>query len=222
MNLEQQAIDTVIKQGLLPLYFHAQEDVCLHLLQVLYTKGIRSIEFTNRGTEALANFRAMVQMKKASMPDMLLGVGTVKHTKDAYAFLDAGADYIISPGFSKEVAEIVHKNKLLYIPGCATATELMTAESAGCRFVKIFPGNILGPSFLSAVKELFPDMIFMPTGGVEVDEANITSWYKAGVKAVGLGSKLISKTAMDQRDYTTIGALTLKAIQIVNQVRNAL
>jgi len=219
MDREQQAIDTILSQGILPLYFYPEEEVCVALLRTLYAQGIRTIEFTNRGKEALANFKALLRLRDAEMPGMLLGIGTIKNTRDAYAFIEAGADYIISPGFSREVALVVQEHKLLYIPGCATATELMAAEEAGCRFVKIFPGNVLGTGFLTAVKELFPGMLFMPTGGVEIDQDNIGNWFKAGVSAVGLGSKLISKVAMEHRDYAGVATLTRQALDIVSGIR---
>jgi 2-dehydro-3-deoxyphosphogluconate aldolase/(4S)-4-hydroxy-2-oxoglutarate aldolase len=85
--------------------------------------------------------------------------------------------------------------------------------------VKLFPGNILGPSFLSAVKELFPDLLFMPTGGVEAEKENLSGWFKAGVCAVGMGSKLITKAALENRDYEGIKASTLKSLQLIKEVR---
>lgn len=218
MNKKQQATDAIIKQRLLPLYFNADADVCVEVLKTLYNNGIRTIEFTNRGEEALANFKILLQERNQSMPDMLLGIGTIKNLGDAEKFVEAGADYVISPGFSAEVAAYVHKQGMLYIPGTATATEIMTAEAAGCNFVKIFPGNVLGPAFMNGIREIFPELYFMPTGGVDIDTDNIRSWFDAGVKAVGLGSKLVSKSIMDHKDYTTLAMLTHKAIDIVNEV----
>jgi 2-dehydro-3-deoxyphosphogluconate aldolase/(4S)-4-hydroxy-2-oxoglutarate aldolase len=220
MNKQQQATDAIVKQGMLPLYFNADASVCVNVLKTLYTNGIRIIEFTNRGAEALANFKILIQERNQSMPDMLLGVGTIKNLADAKDFVEAGADYVISPGFSAEVAAYVHQNKMLYIPGTASATEVMTAENAGCNFVKIFPGNVLGPAFMSGIKEIFPDLYFMPTGGVDIETENIKSWFHAGVKAVGLGSKLVSKSIMENKDYDVLAKLTQKAIAIVNEVRS--
>ena len=219
MNKKQKAVDAIITQGILPLYFHPDPDICVNVLRTLYANGIRTIEFTNRGIEALTNFKILLTERNQTMPDMLLGIGTIKNLTDAKAFVEAGADYIISPGFSAEVASYVHQNKMLYIPGTASATEVMAAESAGCNFVKIFPGNILGPAFMHGIKEIFPDIYFMPTGGVDIDTDNIKSWFDAGVKAVGLGSKLISKSIMEREDYTTLAELTRKALSIVNTIR---
>ena len=97
----------------------------------------------------------------------------LKNGEDAQAFIDAGADYIISPGLVESVATIADKNDMLWVPGCMTPTEIIRAETLGAKVVKLFPGNILGPGFLSAMKELFPNLLFMPTGGVDLDKENI-------------------------------------------------
>ena len=88
---------------------------------------------------------------------------------------------------------------MLWVPGCMTPTEIIKAEHLGAKMVKLFPGNILGPAFLSAIKELFPNLFFMPTGGVDLDKENISGWFKAGVCAVGMGSKLISKQLLSRK-----------------------
>jgi len=100
-----------------------------------------------------------------------------------------------------------------------TPTEIIRAEQLGAKMVKLFPGNILGPSFLSAIKEIFPGLLFMPTGGVEAEKENLTGWFKAGVCAVGMGSKLITKAALENRDYEGIKANTLKSLQLIKDVR---
>ena len=86
--------------------------------------------------------------------------------------------------------------------------------------IKLFPGNILGPGFLSAIKELFPNLLFMPTGGVDLDKENLSGWFKAGVCAVGMGSKLISKTLMEAKDYTKMEELTKEVMNTIQSVRS--
>jgi 2-dehydro-3-deoxyphosphogluconate aldolase/(4S)-4-hydroxy-2-oxoglutarate aldolase len=101
-----------------------------------------------------------------------------------------------------------------------TPTEIIKAEQLGAKLVKLFPGNLLGPSFLQAIKELFPELLFMPTGGVDLDTENIAGWFKAGVCAVGMGSKLISKQLLEQKDYAKIEALTKQAFDIISSVNS--
>ncbi len=150
---------------------------------------------------------------------MYLGVGTIKNGAMAQTFIDAGADYIICPGLIEEVAGVADKKNMLWVPGCMTPSEIIRAENMGAKMIKLFPGNILGPAFMSSIKELFPGLLFMPTGGVDLDKENIEGWFKAGVCAVGMGSKLVSKKLLDQKDYAKIEALTKQAIGIVKSVR---
>ena len=126
---------------------------------------------------------------------------------------------MISPGFVKEVAEFCNTIGMLYAPGCMTPTEIIEAENTGVTFIKLFPGNMLGPEFLSGIKDIFPNLLFMPTGGVDTTHENISAWYKAGVCAVGMGSKLISKKLMEQKDYAAIAKLTVETLAIIKAVK---
>jgi 2-dehydro-3-deoxyphosphogluconate aldolase/(4S)-4-hydroxy-2-oxoglutarate aldolase len=148
-----------------------------------------------------------------------LGVGTIKTITDAEIFIAAGADFIVCPIINPAVAEIARKAKLLWLPGCMTATELHLAESSGAVLVKIFPGNILGPSFVQAVKEIFPKLLFMPTGGVEVNKDNLQAWFNSGVSAVGMGSKLITKSILEKKEFEELTATTTYALQLIKECR---
>ncbi|RZM20477.1 MAG: bifunctional 4-hydroxy-2-oxoglutarate aldolase/2-dehydro-3-deoxy-phosphogluconate aldolase [Pedobacter sp.] len=219
--MENQAtiIEAIKKQGVLPLFFHADIDTSIGIVKTLYDAGIRVIEFTNRGEQALANFTRLIEERDKSMPGLLLAVGTIRNADQASKFMKAGADFLISPVFDAEVCDFAYLNKLLWIPGCMTPTEVHVAENAGCKLVKLFPGNVLGPGFMSAIKELFPNVNFMPTGGVDVTEESIGDWFKSGVCAVGLGSKLITKKVMEDRNYTFLTDETKKALAIVAKVK---
>ncbi|MBO9562398.1 MAG: bifunctional 4-hydroxy-2-oxoglutarate aldolase/2-dehydro-3-deoxy-phosphogluconate aldolase [Niastella sp.] len=212
-------IRKIAEQGMLPLYFHADPSVSVEVLKALYAAGIHAVEYTNRGEAALENFKLLKETRDRELPEMLLGIGTIKRKKDAKAFMKAGADFIIAPGMIEEVAEAVHKEEMLWIPGCMTPTEIIKAEEAGAKLVKLFPGNLLGPAFVSAIKELFPDLYFMPTGGVEVNKENLAGWFKSGVVAVGMGSKLITKDILEKKEYETLINKTKEAIALVQEVR---
>ncbi|WEK38210.1 MAG: bifunctional 4-hydroxy-2-oxoglutarate aldolase/2-dehydro-3-deoxy-phosphogluconate aldolase [Candidatus Pseudobacter hemicellulosilyticus] len=212
-------IAQIREQGILPLYFHPDSQKCQSILQALYAAGIRAVEFTNRGPEALENFKALRKLTDRSLPGLQLGIGTIKNRKDAKAYIKAGADYIISPGLVEEVAEAAQKEDMFWVPGCMTPTEIMKAEALGAQLVKLFPGNLLGPGFMSAIRELFPDLLFMPTGGVEAERSNLEGWFKAGVCAVGMGSKLITKAVLEQGQYEALTQATQEALQLVKEVR---
>ncbi|KAA8481431.1 2-dehydro-3-deoxyphosphogluconate aldolase/(4S)-4-hydroxy-2-oxoglutarate aldolase [Arcticibacter tournemirensis] len=219
MDKKSELLKVIPEQGILPLYFNKDTQVSVDLLKALYSAGIRSVEYTNRGEAALTNFAAMKKVCDTELKGMYLGVGTIKDAAAAQAFIDAGADYIISPGLVEDAAEVADKNNMLWVPGCMTPTEIIRAEKLGAKFVKLFPGNILGPSFLSGIKELFPNLLFMPTGGVDLDRDNIAGWFKAGVCAVGMGSKLVSKDIMENKKYDELISLTKQAMEIVQSCK---
>lgn len=218
MSSSSQVSQAIINQGILPLYFHADEQTTLEVLRAIYRAGIKAVEYTNRGEAALHNFKSMVAVRNAEMPDLLLGVGTIKNLAQAQAFEAAGADFYISPGFVPEVASYLISKGLFYSPGCMTPTEIIAAENAGVTFIKLFPGNMLKPEFLSGIKDIFPNLKFMPTGGVDTTRESIESWYKAGVSAVGMGSKLISKPLMAAQDYATIEQDTRTVLALIQTI----
>ena len=218
-NIEN-IINTIKQQGVIPLFYHDDETVSTEVVNALYNAGIRVVEYTNRGNKAIDNFKALLKARDELWPGLLLSVGTIKTLEAAEQFISIGADFIICPGVIPAVAKATQNAGLLWVPGCMTPTEIITAEQHGAKLVKLFPGNLLGPSFVSAVKELFPDLLFMPTGGVEVSEENMGAWFNAGVCAVGLGSKVISKELMKNRDYAAIGRLAKQALKIVEDIKN--
>lgn len=219
MDKRSSIINKLSVQGLMPLYYHPDEQKSIQLMHALYEAGIRLIEYTNRGDAALKNFVAMKRVA-ATLPELYLGVGTIKTDKAAQTFIDAGADFIISPALAEEVYEAAYSNKVLWIPGCMTPTEILKAEQFGVGLVKLFPGNVLGPAFVQAVKDLFPSMKFMPTGGVDITEENLRAWFSAGVTAVGMGSKLISKDVMEGNDYSALQQQATTLLATIQSIKN--
>ena len=217
--MKQQIIDAIIQQGMLPLYFNADETVSVEILRAIYKAGVKAVEYTNRGEAALSNFKKLVEIRNAEMSGMLLGVGTIKNLEQAEAYIAAGADFMVSPGYVKEVADKANSINMFYAPGCMTPSEIIAAENNGIQFIKLFPGNMLGPDFLSSIKEIFPKLLFMPTGGVDTTRENIEGWFKAGVSAVGMGSKLISKKLMESKDYQTIESSTREVLSLIQTIK---
>ena len=221
MSKTQKITDAIIQQGMLPLYFNSSNEVSLDVLKGIYRAGVKAVEYTNRGDAALANFKKMVALRNAEMPGLLLGVGTIKNMQHATDYMAAGADFLVSPGFVPEVAAYCVSNDIFYAPGCMTPSEIIAAENAGIKFIKLFPGNMLGPEFLTTIKDIFPKLLFMPTGGVDTTKENIEGWFKAGVCAVGMGSKLISKKLMEAKDYGTIESETKKVLELIGSIKPA-
>jgi len=211
--------EVITSQGILPLYYNADETVSTEVLRAIFRAGIKAVEYTNRGEAALKNFKKLVELRDAEMSGMMLGIGTIKNLQQAEDYMKAGADFLVSPGFVPEVAAYALANDIFYAPGCMTPSEIIAAENAGVGFIKLFPGNMLGPEFLSGIKDIFPKLLFMPTGGVDTTRENIERWYKAGVCAVGMGSKLISKKLMEARDYATIESETKKVLALIQSIK---
>lgn len=220
MSKKDIVLDAILKQGTLPLFFYKDPEVSLQITRTLYKAGIRVFEYTNRGAAALENFKVLKQaLANGEMPGLELGIGTIKSVQEAEAFIAAGADFIVSPIVNPEVGKLVAQHDLLWIPGCMTPTEIYTAQQNGAVLIKIFPANILGPEFVSSIRDLFAGQLFMPTGGVDLNHDSISTWFKAGVCAVGMGSKLISKNVLENREYDKLYNDTLKLLEIVQTIK---
>lgn len=221
MQNKESLINLLQTQKLLPLYYHDSPETSVGILRALYDAGIRMVEYTNRGVPALQNFR---QLKSAaqSLPGLQLGIGTIKTEASAQAFIEAGADFIVCPTVNAGVAAAAQNAGLFWIPGCMTPTEIAFAEELGAAVVKIFPGSLLGPAYIQAIKELFPTLRFMPTGGVSADGQNLAGWFGAGVAAVGMGSHLMTKEWIQQKNYDAIKIQTTHVLKLIKEVSAAL
>jgi 2-dehydro-3-deoxyphosphogluconate aldolase / (4S)-4-hydroxy-2-oxoglutarate aldolase len=218
-NTEHPILQKIRQQGLLPLYFHSDPAVCEAVLRALHEAGIRVIEFTNRGDAALKNFSHLRRLRDQAFPDLTLGIGTIKTAEHARQFMAEGADFLISPGVPPEVGAVVAQHNQFWVPGCMTPTEIIAAENMGATFVKLFPGNLLGPSYVSAIRDLFPGLAFMPTGGTEPERGNLEAWFKAGVAGVGMGSRLISPSVLEAKEYGKITGQTRQVLKMIGEIR---
>ncbi len=192
------------KQKVVPLFYHADAEVCKGVVEALYHGGIRIVEFTNRGSEALSRFTELCSLCKQSYPEMRLAVGTIASGKDAEDFIKAGADVLISPFWDDEVAVVAKNTGVLWIPGCMTPSEVHHAVQEGIQLIKLFPGNVVGPGFVETIRPLFPGIHFVVTGGVDATADSVKQWLNAGVVAAGLGSKLITGEVLEQKQFRTL------------------
>lgn len=212
MNKEK-IIKAIVQQGIIPLYYHPDEDVSIEILQGLYESGIRVVEYTNRGKQALKNFRSLKKETYKKFPDLILGLGTLTDIKTAGKAIQNGADFLVSPGYSKDLARFSENENKLWIPGCMTPAEILQAHEDGCALIKLFPANTLGPGFLKSVKDVFPDLFFMPTGGV--NKENVEAWFRSGASAIGMGTSLITASIVENKDWQL---LKLDTVAILNQI----
>ena len=219
MKNKQVVLDSILKQGMLPLFFYEDTEVSLEVLRTLYKAGVRVMEYTNRAKEAFENFLALKAAQVSEMPDLYLGIGTVKTKEDAIKYVNAGADFIVAPIVNPDVATIANEHGGLWIPGCMTPTEIHLAQQHGAALIKLFPANVLGPGYVTAVSDVFRNQLFMPTGGVDLTMDNLNGWFKAGVCAVGMGSKLITKEILWNKQYDQLYTNTVNTLQLIQSAR---
>lgn len=162
--------------------------------------GIKGIELTFTVPNADQAIGTLAAQYKGT--DVMIGAGTVLDPVAARIAIIAGAQFIVSPGFNKEVAKICNLYQIPYMPGCYTITEVTTALQFGADIVKLFPGSLASPSAVKAIKAPLPQVSIMPTGGVNLE--NMKDWFAAGVTLVGAGSGLVKPA--DNGDYAGVTA----------------
>ncbi len=215
----QQIIARTKELGLVPLFTHDNVAISQQVIEAAYRGGVRVFEFTNRRKNSFEVFVAMLDYCK-KFPDLMLGIGTVMDGTTTKKFIDAGAHFIISPILKLEMAEVCHAHNILWIPGCATLTEIVTAKEHGAEVIKVFPGSVLGPAFVSSIMPVVPDLQLMITGGVEPNEKNLTAWFKAGAMSVGMGSQLFTKEILEKQDWASLEKSVSDILQTIKKVRN--
>jgi 2-dehydro-3-deoxyphosphogluconate aldolase/(4S)-4-hydroxy-2-oxoglutarate aldolase len=196
-----QIIALMEKSRVVPVFYHPDLEVCKEVLKACYKGGIRIFEFTNRGERAHELFRELRIFAQHECPDMCLGAGTVLEPGTASLFMQLGAAFIVSPVLSQEIIKTCNRRKVLHIPGCATLTEISQAEEWGADIVKVFPGDVLKPAFVKALKGPMPWSNVMVTGGVAPTPESVKEWLAAGVSCVGMGSQLFKQELMQSKDY---------------------
>ncbi len=208
--------------GLVPLFYHPDPEVCQAVVRACYEGGARLLEFTDRGDGASDVFEKLLAYARMHLPGMALGVGSVTDGPCASRYLQMGADFIVTPAFREDVARICNRRKVLWVPGCGSLTEIGLAEELGAEIVKLFPASVYGPGFISAVKGPQPWTRIMPTGGVTTEKENLRAWFQAGVPCVGLGSKLLSKTLLEAKDYGGIEERVRMTLETIAALRSEL
>jgi len=219
MNKQELIINQLNLTGIIPLFYHSDLDTCKEIIKACYDGGLKVIEYTNRGEKALDNFPQLKQFVTNNCPDLLLGIGSIINKEQAAKFLQLGADFIVAPILDEETALFCADYKAMWIPGCGTLTEIAKAIKLGALVVKVFPGNVLGPGFVKAVLGPMPNLKLMPTGGVETTEDNLKAWFNAGVFCVGMGSNLITKDIIANKDYNKLTNKVKEVITIIHDLK---
>jgi 2-dehydro-3-deoxyphosphogluconate aldolase/(4S)-4-hydroxy-2-oxoglutarate aldolase len=214
-------VATVMEEtGLVPLFYHNDIETSKKVLQACYNGGARLLEFTNRGDFAHEVFAELNKFALSELPGMILGVGSIQDAGTASLYLQLGANFIVTPQLREDVGRVCNRRKVLWSPGCGTLSEIAQAEELGAEIVKIFPGSQLGPGFVKAVKGPCPWTSIMPTGGVTAEENNLRSWFEAGATCVGMGSKLITKDFLNNKNFEGLEEHVRNTLALIKEIKS--
>jgi 2-dehydro-3-deoxyphosphogluconate aldolase/(4S)-4-hydroxy-2-oxoglutarate aldolase len=206
--------------GLVPLFYTPNIEVAQGIMTACYKGGACVVEFTNRADRAIEVFQALAAYRDRELPDVILGVGTVCNAGTAAMYMAAGADFIVAPILDPDTARTCNSQKVPYLPGCGSVTEIHQAHLLGVEVCKIFPaGQVGGPAFVKSVKAPCPWAELMPSGGVTPTRENLSTWFEAGAACVGMGSKLISKDLMEAKDFATLSKRVKETIALIRELR---
>ena len=213
-------LNAMMDQGIIPVFYHPDVQVCKDVIQACANGGAKCIEFTNRGDFAPHVFTELSMHFAKADPSVILGVGSIVDAPTAALYIASAARFVVGPLLNADVAKLCNRRKVPYSPGCGSASEVNYAEELGCEIVKVFPGgSVGGPEFVKALLGPCPWSRIMPTGGVDATEESLTKWFKAGVVCVGVGSNLVTKELLDNKDYKGIETKVRETIALVRKIR---
>lgn len=205
--------------GMVPLFFNSDIEISKNVLKACYNGGARLLEFTSRGDFAHEVFGELNKYALKELPGMILGVGSVTDAASASLYMALGANFVVTPVLREDIAIVCNRRKVLFSPGCGSVSDIARAEELGCEIIKLFPGDIYGPQFVKAILGPQPWTSIMPTGGVSPTEENLKGWFGAGVTCVGMGSQLISKDILANKDYAKLEQDVKNALAIIKVIR---
>ncbi len=209
------AISKIHEIGIIPVVRAANVDEARRAVDAIHAGGIPIIEITMTVPNAPAMIEELVRHYGT---DVLTGAGTVTTAKQAEICLDAGAQFLVSPGLSVAVLQTAARRGILAIPGALTPTEVMAALGAGAKLIKIFPcGSAGGPKHIKALKAPFPETRLIPTGGVNL--TNAAEYFAAGSFALGVGADLVDLAAVRRNETTKITDMAKALIDTVRLAR---
>ncbi|HOV84554.1 MAG TPA: bifunctional 4-hydroxy-2-oxoglutarate aldolase/2-dehydro-3-deoxy-phosphogluconate aldolase [Paludibacteraceae bacterium] len=216
-----QVLTKMAETGIVPVFYNSNVETAKNVVKACYEGGIRAFEFTNRGEFAHEVFNEVVKYAEKECPEMIMGVGSVVDAPTAALYIQLGANFVVGPLFNPDVAKVCNRRLILYVPGCGSVTEIGFAQEAGCDLCKVFPGEVLGPTFVKALKAPMPWSNLMVTGGVKPEENNLKSWFGAGVMCVGMGSNLFPTEMIKANNWQGITNLCITSLSIIQGLKKS-
>ena len=186
------------------------------VVDALASGGVRALEVTMTVPRAIQ----MIEEIAPTLPaDFVIGAGTILDPETARAAILAGARFIVGPVLNRAVVDLCHRYDVAVMPGCFSPTEILAAWEAGADIVKVFPATALGPAYFRDLRGPLPQIKLMPTGGVTLE--NTGDWIAAGAVAVGAGTALIDRKAVESGDYDAIAERARRFVDAVRLSRVA-
>lgn len=209
-----EALQKTLDTGIVSIIRARSGDQLVNVAKALYDGGIDVIEvtFTVPGVVGILS-----EVRRQLGDRILLGAGTVLDTESARAAILAGADFIVTPTVKPDVIQLCNRYSKAVMPGAFTPTEILTAWEAGADIVKVFPADVGGPGYLKAIHGPLPQVRLLPTGGVDLE--TLPGFVRAGACAVGLGSALVEKAAVEAGDMERIRSLAEQYVALLKATR---
>lgn len=214
-----QVLNKIIGTRMVPVFYHKEVEVAKKVLKACYDGGVRAFEFTNRGDFAHEIFGELVKFARKECKEMAVGIGSIVDTPTAALYLQLGADFVVGPLFNPEIAKVCNRRCVPYVPGCSSVSEVGFAQEVGCDICKVFPGDVVGPSFVKAVLAPMPWTKIMVTGGVEPSQPNLEGWFNSGAQCVGMGSKLFPKEVISEENWSAITEKCKEALGYIQKIK---
>jgi 2-dehydro-3-deoxyphosphogluconate aldolase/(4S)-4-hydroxy-2-oxoglutarate aldolase len=193
-------LGAIVELGIVPIFTARDPDTAFGVVRAAATAGARVVEFTNRGADAYEVFRLLARRTRQELPDAILGAGTIVDAPTAGLFIAAGAEFIVGPTLSADVARLCNRRRVAYLPGCFTPTEISDAEELGCEIVKLFPHAAIDvPAYIRSVHGPMPASRIVPTG-VAAERDRIQAYIRAGATAIGIGPGVVQPAEDALRD----------------------
>ena len=211
---KKHVIDAIIECGIVAVVRAESSELALRAVEAALAGGVNAIEVTFTVPGALEVIRTL---SKGVSSDVILGAGTVLDPQTALDAVDAGARFIVSPNVNLATIEAAKSKGVAVFPGAFTPTEVLTAWQAGGDIIKIFPANVVGPSYFKDLHGPFPNIPLMPTGGVDLSTAR--SWLEHGAVALGVGGALIDRKLLKDGNFGEITERAKKFREIVSEFR---
>jgi 2-dehydro-3-deoxyphosphogluconate aldolase / (4S)-4-hydroxy-2-oxoglutarate aldolase len=212
---KQQVRDRIAEIGVVPVVRASSPSEALLAAQAVCEGGIPIVEITMTVPGAVEVIR---ELRKNGVPGVLVGAGTVLDVETARRCVDAGAEFLVSPGLNVPTVEFAVREGKLIMAGALTPTEVITAWNAGADFVKVFPcGQVGGAKYIKALKGPLPQIPLVPTGGVNLNTA--AEFIEAGAAALGIGGELVQGEALKSGKPAVIVENARKFLAIVKETR---